>query len=118
MSSANEPMNRWVARFFLLVGAGLAVALALYLTFVMKFDVRWVGVVGVSLVLFGLLIHEFKDYWRDGRYWAIVLASLAAHFAMLYTVRTHLHDFPLAIVGAFATLEAGVVAWLIITVCQ
>lgn len=111
-------MNKWAARALLFVAVGLGVVLFLYLHATFGVDPKSAGPAVLSLVMFGLLVQHWKEYWRYAKYWAILGVTFIVHFAVVRVLGTHLPRFPLAIFGVAATLEFGAISWLIIVVCK
>jgi hypothetical protein len=110
--------NKWVARVLLFLGVSIAIVFAMYLHEVIGIEVRTVSALALTAGIFGLAVHETSDNWGHRRYWIALITCLIVHFALLATVRTYLPEFPLAILGAFGTLESAGIFWILLTVCD
>jgi len=115
---AREPMNKWLARILLFAATGIAIVSAMYLHEVVGIATRTVSALGLTAGIFSLVIHEWREYWKYGRYWLVLLVSVILHVAMLFAVRIYLTEVPLVILGVFATLEFGGISWILITICN
>jgi hypothetical protein len=102
MSSAARRANRDLRTrdYFLLILLGILIFLVfLRIAFVVvdKWGhdafIRWDGLAGFTLGLFGLFVAESEKFLRKWRFWLLVAILLAAHLTGFAIVLTHAEEW-------------------------
>jgi nicotinamide riboside transporter PnuC len=58
--------------------------------------IRWDGLAGFTLGLFGLFVAESKKFLRKLRFWAVTAILLMGHLAAFAIVLTHVEEWKLS----------------------
>jgi len=58
--------------------------------------IRWGGLLGFTVGLFGLFLGESDRYLRERRFWMLTIALLTAHLVAFAIVLTHVEEWKLA----------------------
>jgi len=116
VATAGATLSKWAGRALLFAVVGMLTAFALYLHVALGVNPRWVSVMGLTSVIFGLAVYKTRDRWQDWRYWVALLVCLAFHFGLIVAIQVYLATFPLAILGFLGAFESAGIFWILLTV--
>jgi hypothetical protein len=102
-SSASRANRNFRARdYFLLILLGALISfVGLKITFVVEDRwghdafVRWDGLAGFTLIMFGLFVAESEKFLRKWRFWVLVAILLIGHLTAFAIVLTHVQEWKL-----------------------
>ena len=57
--------------------------------------IRWGGLAGFTLLLFGLFVAESEKFLRQWRFWGVIATLLMGHLAAFAIVLTHVDEWKL-----------------------
>jgi hypothetical protein len=58
--------------------------------------IRWGGLAGLTLGLFGLFVTDSEKFLRESRFWVVTAILLVGHLAAFAIVLTHVEEWKLA----------------------
>jgi peptidoglycan/LPS O-acetylase OafA/YrhL len=104
MSSTARQTTRISARNYLLLAllgalvflVGLRVAFAVEDKWGHDAFIRWDGLAGFTLLLFGLFVAESEKFLRKWRFWVVIVVLLMGHLAAFVIVLTHVEEWKLS----------------------
>lgn len=79
--------------------------------------IKWGGLALNTGILFGFLGYYSRAYFRQGRFWFLIVSLLGAHLAIFIIVLTHVNEWGLAWFWLTDLIEAtaflGLRQWLL-----
>jgi hypothetical protein len=58
--------------------------------------IRWGGLAGFTLLIFGFFVAESEKFLRQWRFWGVIVTLLMGHLAAFVIVLTHVDDWNLS----------------------